>query len=279
MRHVTWWISVLAVGSSVMGAQTFDDVRNRWRAGDYSNALRPLIDWHYKVPAQSPAAQEIDYMIAHALCVIPEYKFKEGCEYSQNLSRLYGGYLFFEGRRFSTADLASGCCPVARADLPGVRGIASVRDPRPLDQILNDVAQTLLVTTTLNVQRTEVTLPGDWITGFRLIGIDRSVESFWHWMTRLEVEYVCNIGHGSVIVTGTAKGGPLVSGYSHWGPPQEQPYGPQFRKGVQKLQIAIQVQQPEAAVSILSLTLQEAVTPYRTIITQDFPFAHVYRLP
>ncbi len=292
MRQVTFWIGLLMAGSAVIAAPPLDEVKQRWRAGDYANAVSPLIDWHYAVPPGSPVAQEIDYMLARALCVMPDYHFREGCVYSRNLLRLYPrGYLVFERKNYSTADLVRNCCPPEPEDGVVTERYASTAPPT-VDEILHDIAKKFalpirarvsapaaLVTTTLNVQRTEATLQGDWITGFRLIAIDRAVDTFFHWMVRLEVEYVYNIGHGPVVLTGIAKGGPFDSGFSYWGPLDDQAYGPQFRKAVQRLQIAIHLQQPEAAANSVSLTLQESAPPYRTIIGEDFPFAQVFRRP
>jgi hypothetical protein len=280
----------MSAGATITLAQTFDDIKTRWRSGDYSNVLRPLMDWRQAIPYGSPAAQEVDYMLMNTMCAMSDYRFKLGCEYCQAMSRSYGASISFEGRNFSTAALAAGCCPpgwktgAAPSEAVGYASSRGKMDTagstsRTGNEILNEVARALPITTILSVQTTELALPGDRITGYKLIGVDRATDPFWHWMVRLEVEYVYDIRHGSVLVIGEARGGALTSGYSHWGAAQEQAYGPRFRKGTQKLQVAIQVQQSEAASSVVSLGLQNTNLPLRTIITSEFPFSLVFRRP
>ena len=296
MHKVMCWIGILIVGSAVMAAQTLDELKQRWKAGNYSNVVSPLITLHSKVPRGSPADQEIDYMLARMLCTMGK---PDGCAYCRALSGLHGESLVFDGASYGTREVAKACCPQEKQDSEeeGSKEYYTFRS-RSEDEILADLekefappldrstvstsvkvsAPASLVTTTLDVKRTEATLPGDWIAGFRLIEIDRANDPYFHWMVQLEVEYVYNVGHEPPIVTGEAKGGPLVSGYSTWGPGEDQPYGPKFRRVLRRLQIAIHLEQPEVAVNGVNLTLQEPLPPYRTIIGEDFPFSYTFKL-
>ncbi len=241
--------------------------------------LRPLISLQRYLPAGSAAAQEVDYMLARTMCALDQYKDNLGCEYCQTLSGMYGRYVWFGNTQHDTAAIARACCPPPAPPQAGVRIIQSQSRARPSYEILEDVAASLPVTTSLNAQRTEFAVPGDWITGFRVIAVERAGDNFWHWMIRLEVSYVYHIGHGSIMVCGFAAGGPFTSGYSYWGPVQDQPYGPQFRKGVQKVRIAIQLLAPQVSSTLMTLYLQEGTPPYRRILTQEFPFSQVFSLP
>jgi len=283
-------LGVLLVGTAGSPAQTLDELKARWKSGEHSGLLTQLIDYRQGVPVGSAAAQEADYMLARTLCDMDEYK-SLGCEYCQGLSAMYGAYLSFEGKRIDTAIVSRACgcappqppprTPKASEDEHErlIQSLPPSPPPRPWSEILGAVAKTLLTTTTLSVQRTDLALPGDWIVGFRTVATERAPDPPFHWMVKLEVEYTYDIRHGDIIVGGWAGGTSIMSGYSYWGAVQEEPYGPSFRKGARQLQIAVQVLQPEAASTALTLFLEEGNPPNRTIITEEFPFPHAFKLP